>query len=309
MPRNRSFGIARVAGPRIDSQRHAWLPAAMALTGVVVVYLPFFKSLVSVSTSHPYAGHVTLVPVFAAVLLWLERHRFQGLSAHAHAGGAGLTALALALVAIGYRTANVPLQALSFVAAAAGVALWLYGARGLRAAGFVLAFLLLMVPPPREAIAALAPGIQEVVAAFSAEILRSLKIPVVHQGVFLQLPALTLEVAEECAGLRFSLILFVFVSAFARAVVPTRMGQVTLVSLAIPVAMLANAVRVAATSVGVYAIGPAVATGPLHYYIGKGFWALALFAMIGVAGVLRAQTTGVIAGRRARREPWVADLP
>lgn len=308
MPRNRSFGIARVAGPRIDSQRHAWPLAAMAMAGVVV-YLPFFKNLVSVSISHPYAGHVTLVPVFAAVLLWLERHRFQGLSAHPHAGGAGLVALALALVAIGYRIASVPLQAVSFVAAAAGIALWFYGARGLRAAGFVLAFLLLMVPPPREAIAALAPGIQKVVAAFSAQVLESLRIPVVHQGVFLQLPALTLEVAEECAGLRFSLILLVFVSAFARAVVPTRTGQFIAMSLAIPVAMLANAARVVATSVGVYAIGPAVATGPLHYYIGKGFWAVALFAMIGVAGLLRAQTTGVVAGRRPGRGPCVAGLP
>jgi exosortase len=268
---------------------------AAAAATALSAYVPFFKSLASVSARHPYAGHVVFVPIFAATLLWLERQRFRRLAEPGHASGAAVMVLALGLLAFGYASASLPLQALSLVIAVAGVALSVYGPGGLRATGFVLVFLLLTIPPPREAVAALAPGVQRVVAAFSAVVLESLHIPVAHEGIFVRLPGLTLEVAEECAGLRFSLILLVFVTAFARAVLPTRWSQLVLMSTAIPAAMLANAIRVAATSVGAYLIGPHVATGPLHYYIGKGFWALAVLAMIGLTVLLRAHANGVIA--------------
>jgi exosortase len=271
---------------------------AAAAATALVAYVPFFRSLASVSAGHPYAGHVVFVPIFAAALLWLERHRFRRLAKVGHASGAAVMVLALGLLAFGYTSASVRLQALSLVMAVAGILLSVYGPGSLRATGFVLAFLLLTIPPPREAVAALAPDVQRVVAAFAAVVLESLHIPVVHEGVFLRLPGLTLEVAEECAGLRFSLILLVFVTAFARAVLPTRSSQLALVGLAIPVAMLANAMRVAVTGIGAYAIGPHVATGPLHYYIGKGFWALAILGMIAIAWGLRARTSNHFADRR-----------
>jgi hypothetical protein len=56
--------------------------------------------------------------------------------------------------------------------------------------------------------------------------------------------------------------------------------------------------RVAVTGIGAYAIGPHVATGPLHYYIGKGFWALAILGMIAIAWGLRARTSNHFADRR-----------
>jgi exosortase len=282
----------------MNGRHKVWLCSAAALV-VLVAYLPFLRTLVQVSTKHPYAGHVIFVPVFAAVLLWFERERFRSLAGSGSAAaGLGVTALALAAVAIGYQLASVPLQALSFVVAAAGFGLWCCGLRGLRAAAFVLVFLLLMVPPPREAVSAIAPTVQHALAAFTTLVLDCLRIPVARDGILLRLPELTLEVAEECAGLRFLLILFVFVAAFARAVLPTTAGQCLLIALSIPVAVLANATRVVVSSVGAHAIGPEAAAGPLHYYIGKSFWAAALLVMIGLAVLLRSRTGGLTADRR-----------
>jgi exosortase len=290
----------------MNGQSKAWLYSAAAVI-VFIAYLAFFEALVRVSSKNPYAGHVIFVPLFAAVLFWLERHRLRGFAGRGSVSGAVLTALALTLLAIAYRAASVPLQALSFVAAVAGLGLWVYGRGGLRRVAFVLAFLLLMVPPPRDAVSAIAPGIQHAVAVFSGFVLHGLQIPVEQQGIFLRFPGLTLEVAEECAGLRFSLILFVSVSAFARAVLPTISSQLVLMLLAVPVAMLANATRVAATSVGAYVIGPEVVTGPLHYYIGKSFWALAFMAMIGFAWLLRSRIGHAAGERCSRPDPFVAE--
>jgi exosortase len=283
--------------------RLQYVAAALAL----IACLPFFKALARVSTTHPYAGHVVFVPVLGGALLWFERQRLRDLRGRGNLGGIAVVTLALVLLGIGYGAESVPLQALSCVVTLAGLGYWRYGADGIRSAGFTLAFLLLMVPPPRQAISALSPGIQQFVAAFSSVFIESFGIPVEQQGVFLLLPGLTLEVAEECSGLRFLLILLVFVTAFARAVLPTTSSRLTLVAMSIPVAVLANAFRVAVTSAGAHAIGPHVIAGPLHYYIGKAFWALALAAMIGIAWVLRAETGSVVADGRRRRGATTAD--
>ena len=257
-----------------------------AVAGVIgLASFPFFGALLHESVANPYAGHVIYVPILAAILLWNDQ---RGLSrSNGRQAGAVLTVAALGLLAIGWRSGNITLMVLTAVAAVVGGWLWAYGVAGLRQAWFPLTFLLLMTPPPRGIGAVIAPPMQEFVATSSMLFLKVLSVPVTQHGVLLRLPEITLEVAEECAGLRFLPILFVLVGTFARIVLPTTRAQLALMSLAIPVAILANVVRVTVTGAGAYLIGTHVATGPLHYYIGKGMWAVALLGMISLAWPLR----------------------
>lgn len=284
-----------------------WGRASVALL-VVLLHLPLFSMLTELSVSNPYAGHVVFVPIFAAVLLWFERRRFGGFTARQRASGLSITAVAVVLGYIAYRIADVPLYVVSFVAAMAGLFLSFFGRRGLRNAVVPLGLLLLMIPPPRETMTAVALEIQHFVAACSAFILSGFGVPAAQDGIFVRVPGLTLIVAEECSGLRFLLILAVFAAALARTVLPGPSAQVTLVMLSVPIAVIANALRVTLTSIGAYAVGPEVVTGPLHYYIGKGFWAAALVATIGLALWLRSVATvspplGAEAGAYMRSVP------
>ena len=277
---------------RLKSTPRAWLHPA-AVIAVFIAYGPFLQSAFHLSATDHHAGHVIFVPVFALALVWADRRRLRRSIGRGETMGAVVTTLALAVVAIAYSWASVPLQALSFVAAVAGLLLWFYGRRTVLRMAFVLVFLLFMSPPSRELVSAVAPSLQHFVAAFSSIVLDSLRIPVERQGVLLLLPEVTLEVAEECAGLRFVLILLVFASALARIALPTISSQLTLVALSIPVSILANAIRVAAMSAGAHVIGLHVIRGPLHFHIGKVFWVLALLVVIGIARILRSQTAGV----------------
>ena len=272
--------------------------AALAALAIVLAYLGFFNAVIQAWATHRYGGHLLFVPIFAAGLVCLQHRDLLRRPLHPSPGGAGVVGLALGVLGIAYVTANVPLQALSFVGAVGGWVLWTFGRRALHELRFVLVFLLLMAPPPQDAVAAVAPAVQEFVAAFCGVVLRGLQIPVEQQGIFLHLPGLVLEVAEECAGLRFLAILVVFVAAFGRAVLPTTRTQLVLIALSVPVAVAANTLRVATTGVAAYAIGPHIATGPAHYYIGKSFWAIALLAMVAVACVLRARAHRALADGR-----------
>jgi len=270
--------------------RGSWRRASLAIV-VVLLYLPLFSELADLSASSPYAGHVLFVPIFAAVILWLERHRFRHATPQGRAAGLTVTVLAVVAGWTAYLIGNLSLYVVSFVAAMTGLLLWFFGRRGVRAAVFPLALLLLMLPPPPAAMKAAALEIQHFVAAFSAFVLGGIGVPAVQDGIALRLPGLTLIVAEECSGLRFLLILSVFAAVLARTALAAPFPRLTLVMLSVPIAVLANAMRVTVTSLGAYAVGPEIVTGPLHYYIGKGFWAAALVATIGLALSLRSCAT------------------
>jgi len=266
-----------------------WLCSAIAVL-VVATYTPLFETLLSQSASNPYAAHVVVVPILAAGLLWADVHRARRSTDVMAPRRLCLAGMAVTAVAIACRSGHVLTQVLSLIAVLAGLVWSLYGSAGIRRAAFGLTFLLLMLPPPREIIAVIAPAVQYMVATVTAGIVSMLQIPVQQHGVFLRLPGLQVHVAEGCAGLRFLLILVVVTAAFARVFMPTTRGQLAVIGLSIPIAMLANLGRVLMITISAYAVGPEIATGPLHDYIGKGFWAVALLSLIGISILLRART-------------------
>jgi exosortase len=267
---------------------------SLAVVIVLVAYVPYFQRLIDESRTNPYAAHVALVPPLAVVLLWTRRGELRSIRFRRSAVGLAVVGMAAAILIVGYRTAALSLQTVSFVAAAAGLALSAYGAIGVRRLAFALAFLLLMIPPPRDAVAAISPAVQHLTAAVCGAILRVIGVPVIHDGILLGLVDVTLEVAEECSGLRFLAILFVITAAFARMVLPTRRAQMLLMALAIPVAVIANVARVVLTSAGTYFGGPYVVTGPSHYYIGKACWLAAFIVVMALARDFRRRNTRLV---------------
>ena len=65
-----------------------------------------------------------------------------------------------------------------------------------------------------------------------------------------------------------------------------------LVGSAVPIAILANAARVAAIAVAVQYAGPQAASGAIHHAIGKVTWALTLVPLAGLGLLLRRGQTG-----------------
>jgi exosortase len=286
---SREVGGARFGtGFVTASALNVFTPTHIAAAALfLVMYVPFFKRLVSLSVAKGYAGHVIFVPIIAAMMLFIERHRLRG-GTPRRLIAAAFVVVGLVTLGLGYKTGHILSQALALIVTVAGWLVWSYGLSSIRRAAFILVFLLLMIPPPTESVTAIASHVQQFVAMSSNLLLRAVQIPVEQQGLFLRLPTMTLEVAEGCAGLRFLLILCVLGAAFARIVTSTVSAQVVLALASIPIAVLANTTRVVAIAVGSYVFGPHVATGPLHYYIGKGCWLLAFAALIAIAGLLRA---------------------
>ena len=194
----------------------------------------------------------------------------------------------MGLLALGTLGQNLLVKGLSVAVVVAGLVVWGFGTECLKAAAFPVGFLLLMAPLPRAVVAALTLKVQLFAAAFAARAVRLLDVPVYQTGVTIELPSMTLQVAEACNGLRFLMALLVLTAAFAQITQRTLPRKIALVASAIPIAILANATRVAVVALGVHYVGPEAASGTIHNWIGKGVWGLTLIPLI-VLGLLLAR--------------------
>lgn len=260
-----------------------WIAAAVA----AAAYAAIAPALVHVWRTDTYAAHGLFVPLFSAYLLWSERAHLREPGRPAGGAGPAVVLGGLVLLALALTLRSLLLQVLSAPVTLGGLVLWRYGAGGLRQAWFPIAFLAFMAPVPRPVVAAVSRHLQEWAAAFAAGATSLLGIPVYRRGVIVELPDITLEVAEICNGLRFMSALVVLTVALAQLTQRTRTRKVVLALSAVPVAVLANATRVAALVVASHYYGMAAAQGIVHHSIGKAVWILTLVPIVLLAIVLR----------------------
>jgi exosortase len=233
-----------------------------------------------------YAGHGMFVPLFSAVTAWIDRERLRAAAGPGHPAGLVVILAGAGLLVLGTWSDSLLVKGLSVAVAVAGLVAWSFGLPCLRAAAFPVAFLLLMAPLPHAVVAAVTLKIQLFAATFAVAVLRHFDFPVYQSGVLIELPRMTLRVAEVCNGLRFLMALLVLTAAFAQVTQKSVPRKIALVAAAIPIAIVANAMRVAAISLGVQWVGPEAASGTIHNWIGKGMWGATLIPLIGFAFLL-----------------------
>ena len=271
----------------------------LGMGALAALYWPVLAGMAWEWWTDQYAGHGMFVPAFSALLLWMDRDRLRAAAGRGEPAGLLLVGLGLGVLWLGTSAGSLLVQGLSVSLAVAGAVLWGFGPRCLRVAAFPVGFLAFMVPFPRALVEAMTLDLQLFAASFAVGALRLFGIPVFHSGVVIALPSLTLQVAEVCNGLRFLMALVVLTTAFAEVGQRSLPRKLVLIGSAIPIAILANAMRVAAIGLGVYYVGPEAASGTIHNWIGKGVWALTLLPLLGI-GVLLRRGGGMQQARPAR---------
>lgn len=255
MARARSTGDAEGTVPPYGVVlRHPWLACAFALAACLL--WSYWSTLVDLygfwSRNDDYSAG-QLVPLVAVYLVWRQRDAL--LSPPAQPNGWGLLLLGLAellrLGAVYYGIASI--ERFAIVVSIAGVLLLAAGWRVFWRLRWVLAFLVLMLPLPARVHEAIALPLQRLATNLAAMALELLGFFVVREGHVLRLDAqTTVGVTEACSGLRM-LTAFVFVSAVLAFLIHRPPWQkALLVASSIPIAVLCNTVRSAATAVFVY---------------------------------------------------------
>jgi exosortase len=178
-----------------------------------------------------------------------------------------ILAFGLIVLIPGTVTSALFLCRVSFLLVVSGTVIFLAGWEYLAAVGSPLAILVLMIPSSTLLDHITFP-LQMVASKTATFMLSTLGIPVYQEGNIILLPSARLEVAEACSGVRslFSLItLTVIYGYLAESKVKIR---VLLTLIAVPVSVLANALRITVTGLVVEFWGLEGAEGTLHLLSG-----------------------------------------
>lgn len=254
--------------------------ALLLMVGVLAAYADVIAGLIRQWWTDDNYSHGFLVVPLALYFAWQKRTALAVLPARPDPwAGAGVL-LAAALFVVGTAAAELFLARLSLVlliAASIGV---VWSRDHVRVLRFPLFFLLLMIPPPGIVFNQVAFPLQMLASQVGEVTLRSAGVPVLREGNVLELETMRLEVAEACSGIRSIVSLFAFgliVGRFGGAS-PAGLGILALAT--VPIAVLANAARVAGTGLAAHVWGSAATEGVAHGLAG------ALVFMGAAAGLL-----------------------
>ena len=192
-----------------------------------------------------FYSHGALVPLFALLVLW-HRHR----NARPDVGNfLFLLPLALCLAAhvLAVRAQMQAAQSLTFVGVLAATAAFAGGANWFRRVALApLGLLLLAVPLPAPLLHDATARLQTMSASGAQHFLNTVGFaPVGRSGNILSLSQYTMDVDAPCSGLQTLLTAATLAVALALLSDVSRPAKVALLALSVPVALLANVLRIA----------------------------------------------------------------
>jgi exosortase len=132
----------------------------------------------------------------------------------------------------------------------------------------VLFVLLLAIPLPTILFNQITFPLQLRASALASQILPLLGVPVLQDGNIIQLPAMPLEVAEACSGIRSLMSLFTVAVIYGYFLERTTWRRVLLAVSALPIAVAANVARIVGTGLCVQYWDPEKALGFFHEFSG-----------------------------------------
>jgi exosortase len=183
---------------------------------------------------------------------------------------AGLPILifSLAMLVVGVLGAELFLSRLSLLFAIAGLVVLFFGWDHQKAILFPWAFLLLMIPIPSILFNDITFPLQLLASKVAAHVLPWMGVPVLREGNVIQLPAMALEVAEACSGIRSLLSLATLAIIYGYMMEKRTFIRVLLAVAAIPIAVAANSLRIVGTGLLVQYWDPDKAEGFFHAFSG-----------------------------------------
>jgi len=207
------------------------------------------RHLVDRWTHDPQYSHGFVVPVFALVVLWSRREMLKRLTWKPAWVGLGLLAIGVTVRFIAVQSNIEPLDALSLLPTTFGLVLLVGGWSALSWSWPALAFLAFMMPLPFTIESALALPLRRVATEMCTYSLQTLGCPANAEGNIILIEDIRLGVEEACSGLGMLMTFFALATALAMSVNAPLHDRLILIASAIPIAVLANVIRITATGV------------------------------------------------------------
>jgi exosortase len=300
--------------PTESAPSRSWVGLALAVViaaALGYMYASVLRKLAFDWWTDENYSHGLLIPLVIVYAVWLESKYWEKFPSRPQFAW-GLAMIVTGALALWAGTAGAELfvQRMSLVWLLAGLVIYWWGWRRLQIVWFAFVLFLLAVPIPALIFNKIAFPLQIFASQCAVSSMQLGGLPVLRQGNVIELLArgatepTRLEVVEACSGIR-SLMTLVTLAAIFAYVTSGRFSQpfksdtvwgkfrglftsylfwraVIIVALAVPLAVLTNALRVSGTGFLAHYYGATVALGFFHEFSGWVLYVLGFVLLLGI---------------------------
>lgn len=264
-----------------------------SLIVIIIFYLPL-RELWVLSSDDELYSHIFLIPLISAYFIYLKRRNiFQNVSYSFKAGLIVLiTGSLLYVVGLsqGFRLSqNDYLSLMTFTAVLTWIGgfILFYGMESVKTNLFPFVFLFFMVPIPGMIVERAISFLQIASTEVSYGLFKLTGIPLLRDGFIFHLPGLSIEVAEQCSGIRSSIALLITSIMAGQLFLKSAGRRILLALVIIPITILKNGLRIVTLSLlGVY-VDQDILSSSLHRKGGIPFFFLSLIFLGAILWLLK----------------------
>jgi exosortase len=231
---------------------------------VAVLFSSTFAWLIYNWLNNSYYSHGFLVPLISGFFLWRRRDAFERDRREPSSLGFIVLGISLLIYLVAQVWQAYHLSALALIILLVGLAVYFLGEKATRRISFPLVFLFFMIPLPF--INRVSPGLESFTARVSAAAVRLLGIPASNLGSQIQLENSSFTVGAACSGLNSIVALATLVVIFIYILEGSRRGKISLLMVAVPIAIVANIFRVSSLLVVAHVLGGEAGMTYFHDY-------------------------------------------
>ncbi|MCI0458954.1 MAG: exosortase/archaeosortase family protein [Gemmataceae bacterium] len=212
----------------------------------------YWSSLAEVSerwANDPQYTQGFLIPGFALAVLWARRRQLPAGPQRGSWWAVPLVALGMGLRLVSTHYHLESLELLSLIPCVAGVCLAVGGWPLLRWAWPAVAFLVFMLPLPHRVEVALSNPLRRLATMVSAYLLQAMGFPTVAEENVILVDEVRIGVVEACSGLGMIMTLSALTLTVTFFCDRPRWEKVVIVLSAVPIALVANVLRITLTGV------------------------------------------------------------
>lgn len=253
----------------------------LAAAGLLVCYAPVIRGMFGQWSHDEDMSHGFAVPIIILWIVWEERKRWIGLPPQPSWWGLVLLAAAACVHFVSVMGAGLFAGSVAFLLSLAGAVLCLGGFAFLRTWAFPFLLALFMLPKLAIVYNQVTLPLQLLASRLAEFMLLAGGALVAREGNILDVGGHRIAVVEACSGVRYLLSLGFMAVVFAYISDAKPWMRVALLAAAVPVAIIANAMRVAAV-----AYVPTLDAGVLHDFAGWLVFVLCLVMLVIVRRLL-----------------------
>jgi len=252
---------------------------------LTILYLRTFVWLANTWFTDPVYSHGVLIPIVSLFLAWRSVRDKDVRDTDPFKPGIILLTFGIILYIIGSITIFPFLSAISFLFVLCGLILYLYGKEVMRSLLFPVLFLIFAIPIP--VVPAITVTLQSISARYSALTLEMLGVAVIRTGSEIQLTDCSFSIGLPCSGMNTLIALLAVSAIFAYLLKCPLLTKTALFCITIPVAIVANIIRITALLLIADHYGAEVAMRLFHDFSSPFLFIIAFISLIIISKLMK----------------------